>query len=141
MRYQSEEIVNARFTARERRPLNDNSIKKGRLAEAAARPCTHKSRLVSSGWSMSTLPPKRTFVSALSMSDSAGDVLTLANEVFDADDKDKIGTNSVCFRTSIGAKSGHRALWRLRRTTQFSTLAGSVSRLLSAKRIATGHVS
>src|SRR6476646_2803956 len=58
VRYQRTEIVNARFTTRERRPLNDNSIKKGRLAEAAARPCTHKSRLVSSGWSMSTLLPK-----------------------------------------------------------------------------------
>ena len=32
------------------------------------RPCTHKSRLVSSGWSLSALPQKRTFVSALSMS-------------------------------------------------------------------------
>jgi Allene oxide cyclase barrel like domain len=32
--------------------------------------------------------------------DSAGDVLTFANEVFDADDKNKIGTNQgVCFRT------------------------------------------
>ena len=53
------------------------------------------------------------------MSDSAGDVLTLANEVFDADDKDKIGTNSVCFRTSVSAKSGHPALWRLRRSRSF----------------------
>jgi hypothetical protein len=35
--------------------------------------------------------------------DSAGDVLTFANEVFDADDKNKIGTNQgVCFRTVPG---------------------------------------
>jgi hypothetical protein len=53
------------------------------------------------------------------MSDTAGDVLTFAKEVFDADGKDKIGTNSVCFRTSISAKSGHRALWRLRRSRSF----------------------
>jgi hypothetical protein len=33
-----------------------------------SRPCTHKSRLVSSGWSMSALPPKAEFVSALSTS-------------------------------------------------------------------------
>jgi hypothetical protein len=32
------------------------------------RSCTHKSRLVSSGWSLSALPQKRTFISALSMS-------------------------------------------------------------------------
>ena len=70
---------------------------------------------------MSTLPPKRTFVSALSMSDSAGDVLTLANEVFDADDKDKIGTNSVCFRTSVSQK---RTSCSVASTsiTQFSTV-------------------
>ena len=31
--------------------------------------------------------------------ESAGDVLTFANEVFDAEDKNKIGTdNGVCFR-------------------------------------------
>jgi allene oxide cyclase len=35
--------------------------------------------------------------------DSAGDILTFANEVFDADDKNKIGTNQgVCFRTVVG---------------------------------------
>jgi len=35
--------------------------------------------------------------------DSAGDILTFANEVFDADDKNKIGTNQgVCFRTVPG---------------------------------------
>lgn len=35
--------------------------------------------------------------------DSAGDILTFANEVFDADDKNKIGTNQgVCFRTLPG---------------------------------------
>jgi len=35
--------------------------------------------------------------------DSAGDILTFANEVFDADDKSKIGTNQgVCFRTLPG---------------------------------------
>ena len=32
------------------------------------RPCTHKSSLVSSGWSCPLCPQKRTFVSALSMS-------------------------------------------------------------------------
>lgn len=35
--------------------------------------------------------------------DSAGDILTFANEVFDADDKNKIGTDQgVCFRTVVG---------------------------------------
>jgi hypothetical protein len=35
--------------------------------------------------------------------DSVGDILTFANEVFDADDKNKIGTNQgVCFRTVVG---------------------------------------
>jgi len=35
--------------------------------------------------------------------DSAGDILTFANEVFDTDDKSKIGTNQgVCFRTLPG---------------------------------------
>ena len=35
--------------------------------------------------------------------DSAGDILTFANEVFDAEDKNKIGTNQgVCFRTMVG---------------------------------------
>jgi allene oxide cyclase len=35
--------------------------------------------------------------------DSAGDILTFANEVFDADDKNKIGTNQgICFRTLVG---------------------------------------
>jgi allene oxide cyclase len=35
--------------------------------------------------------------------DSVGDVLTFANEVFDADDKAKIGTDQgVCFRTVAG---------------------------------------
>jgi hypothetical protein len=35
--------------------------------------------------------------------DSAGDILTFANEVFDADDKAKVGTNQgVCFRTLPG---------------------------------------
>lgn len=35
--------------------------------------------------------------------DSAGDILTFANEVFDPDDKNKIGTNQgVCFRTVVG---------------------------------------
>jgi hypothetical protein len=35
--------------------------------------------------------------------DSAGDVLTFANEVYDADDKDKIGTDQgICFRTVVG---------------------------------------
>lgn len=35
--------------------------------------------------------------------DSAGDILTFANEVFDAEDKNKIGTNQgVCFRTVPG---------------------------------------
>ncbi len=35
--------------------------------------------------------------------DSAGDILTFANEVFDADDKTKIGTDQgVCFRTLPG---------------------------------------
>ena len=35
--------------------------------------------------------------------DSAGDILTFANDVYDADDKDKIGTDQgVCFRTAVG---------------------------------------
>ncbi len=35
--------------------------------------------------------------------DSAGDILTFANEVFDADDKNKVGTNQgICFRTVVG---------------------------------------
>jgi allene oxide cyclase-like protein len=35
--------------------------------------------------------------------DSAGDILTFANEVFDADDKNKIGTDQgMCFRTVVG---------------------------------------
>ena len=35
--------------------------------------------------------------------DSAGDILTFANEVFDADDKGKIGTDQgICFRTVVG---------------------------------------
>ncbi len=35
--------------------------------------------------------------------DSAGDILTFANEVFDADDKNKIGTDQgICFRTVAG---------------------------------------
>lgn len=35
--------------------------------------------------------------------DSAGDILTFANEVFDADDKNKIGNDQgICFRTVAG---------------------------------------
>ncbi|MGH9809409.1 MAG: Allene oxide cyclase, partial [Terriglobia bacterium] len=35
--------------------------------------------------------------------DSAGDILTFANEVFDADDKNKVGTDQgICFRTVPG---------------------------------------
>jgi allene oxide cyclase len=35
--------------------------------------------------------------------DSAGDILTFANEVYDADDKNKIGTDQgICFRTVPG---------------------------------------
>lgn len=35
--------------------------------------------------------------------DSAGDILTFANEVYDADDKAKIGTDQgICFRTVVG---------------------------------------
>jgi allene oxide cyclase len=35
--------------------------------------------------------------------DSAGDVLTFANDVYDADDKNKVGTDQgVCFRTVPG---------------------------------------
>jgi len=35
--------------------------------------------------------------------DSAGDVLTFANEVYDADDKAKIGADQgICFRTVVG---------------------------------------
>lgn len=35
--------------------------------------------------------------------DSAGDILTFANEVFDADDKAKIGSDQgICFRTVVG---------------------------------------
>jgi hypothetical protein len=35
--------------------------------------------------------------------DSAGDILTFANEVYDADDKDKVGSDQgICFRTVAG---------------------------------------
>jgi len=35
--------------------------------------------------------------------DSAGDILTFANEVFDADDKNKVGSDQgICFRTVPG---------------------------------------
>ena len=35
--------------------------------------------------------------------DSVGDILTFANDVYDADDKNKIGTDQgVCFRTVVG---------------------------------------
>ncbi len=35
--------------------------------------------------------------------DSAGDILTFSNEVFDADDKNKVGTDQgICFRTVRG---------------------------------------
>ena len=35
--------------------------------------------------------------------DSAGDILTFANDVFDVDDKNKLGTNQgICFRTVVG---------------------------------------
>src|SRR5215471_21371665 len=35
--------------------------------------------------------------------DSAGDVLTFANEVFDADNKNKVGSDQgICFRTVVG---------------------------------------
>ncbi len=35
--------------------------------------------------------------------DSAGDILTFANEIFDAEEKNKIGTDQgVCFRTVVG---------------------------------------
>jgi hypothetical protein len=35
--------------------------------------------------------------------DSAGDVLTFANDVYDADDKNKVGSDQgVCFRTMVG---------------------------------------
>jgi hypothetical protein len=35
--------------------------------------------------------------------DNAGDILTFANDVYDADDKNKIGTDQgVCFRTVVG---------------------------------------
>jgi Allene oxide cyclase len=35
--------------------------------------------------------------------DSAGDILTFANDVYDADDKEKIGTDQgICFRTLPG---------------------------------------
>lgn len=35
--------------------------------------------------------------------DSAGDILTFANEVFDAEDKNKVGTDQgICFRTLPG---------------------------------------
>ncbi|HET9573707.1 MAG TPA: allene oxide cyclase family protein [Methyloceanibacter sp.] len=35
--------------------------------------------------------------------DSAGDILTFANEVYDAEDKAKIGTDQgICFRTVVG---------------------------------------
>jgi hypothetical protein len=39
--------------------------------------------------------------------DSAGDILTFANEVYDADDKNKIGTDQgICFRTVPGKAWG-----------------------------------
>jgi len=44
--------------------------------------------------------------------DSAGDILTFANEVFDADDKNKIGTDQgVCFRTLPG--KAWECIWTL----------------------------
>jgi allene oxide cyclase len=42
--------------------------------------------------------------------DSAGDVLTFANEVFDADNTDKVGTDQgFCIRTEVG--KGYECLW------------------------------
>ena len=38
------------------------------IAKQFSRPCTHKSRLVNGGWTMSGCSPKRTFVSELGMS-------------------------------------------------------------------------
>jgi allene oxide cyclase len=44
--------------------------------------------------------------------DSAGDILTFANEVFDADHKNKIGTNQgACFRTLPG--KAWECFWKL----------------------------
>jgi hypothetical protein len=45
------------------RPTEADSATAGRMGEhqgecRLTRPCTHKSRLVSSGWSLSALPPK-----------------------------------------------------------------------------------
>ena len=35
--------------------------------------------------------------------DTAGDILTFANEVYDADDKNKVGSDQgICFRTLVG---------------------------------------
>ena len=40
---------------------------------------------------------------AITDTGATGDILTFANEVFDDDDKNKIGTNQgVCFRTVVG---------------------------------------
>ena len=43
-------------------------VRSSRLASLSARPCAHKSSLISSGWPCPLSPQKRTFVSALSMS-------------------------------------------------------------------------
>jgi hypothetical protein len=39
-------------------PFRRDDLKPVGRAEILTRPCTHKSRLVSSGWSMSALPPE-----------------------------------------------------------------------------------
>ena len=58
--------------------------------------------------------------------DSAGDILTFANEVYDADDKDKVGTDQgVCFRTVVG--KAWECFW-----TIISTRARSPSRARSS---------
>lgn len=54
---------------------------------------------------------------------SAGDILTFANEVFDADDKNKIGTNQgICFRTVVG--KAWECFWTLTLQDGQITVAG-----------------
>ena len=53
--------------------------------------------------------------------DGVGDILTFANEVFDADDKNKIGTDQgICFRTVPGktwdAQPGKGQVWPFNHT-------------------------
>jgi len=57
--------------------------------------------------------------------DSAGDILTFANEVFNAEDKVKIGTDQgVCFRTVPG--KAYECFWTVNREKGQITVEGPV---------------